>query len=89
MKMRMKMRMKNNTNMEKYGVKISESNLPDRISVVGDGSFKSALKEYRRMARNAWRNSHNFMQVEFALEQKMSWWRGNSHHYIEIITINP
>ena len=71
--------------MEKYGIREQVSNSPDRIYSVGDGSFKSALEEYKRIARNAWRSTRNYMQVEFTLVQKMSWWRGSEHHYIEIV----
>lgn len=73
--------------MDKYGIRQQESNAPDKVYQVGDGSFSDALQEYRRLARNAWRSTRNYMQVEFALEQKMSWWRGNTHYYIEIVRI--
>lgn len=73
--------------MEKYGIREQVSNAPDKVYQVGDGSFSDALEEYKRIARNAWRSTRNYMQVEFYLVQKMSWWRGHEHHYIEIVRI--
>lgn len=71
--------------MEKYGIRKQESNVPDKVYQVGDGSFSDAVKEYRRITRNAWRSTRNYMQVEFAQVFKMSWWRGSEHHYVEIV----
>lgn len=74
--------------MGHYRIRFQESNVPDHVYMVGDGSFADALAEYKRIARNAWRNTHNYMQVEFHLEQKMSWWKGRTHYYVEIIKVS-
>lgn len=71
--------------MEKYGIRKQESNAPDKVYQVGDGSFTEAVEEFRRIARNAWRSTRNFMQVEFRQVCKMSWWCGTTHHYVEIV----
>ena len=71
--------------METYGIRKQESNAPDLVYMVGDGSFSDALEEYRRIARNAWRSTRNYMQVEFSKVQKMSWWRGTTHYYVELV----
>lgn len=71
--------------MEHYGIRKQESNAPDKVYQVGDGSFTEALEEFRRIARNAWRSTRNFMQVEFKQTNQMSWWCGTTHHYVEIV----
>ena len=73
--------------METYAIKKQVSNAPDEVIQVGDGSFSATLAEYRKMARAAWRSPRNFMQVEFRQVQKMSWWRGRVHHYLEIVRV--